>query len=38
MFRLVNLTKVSMASFSRYISALGGVGGPEKDCNVCLVP
>ena len=29
-FHLVNLTKVSMASFSRFISALGGVGGPER--------
>ena len=37
-FRLVNLTKVSTASFPRYISALGGIGGPEKDRNVCLVP
>ena len=38
MFRLDNLTRVSIASFSRYISALGGVGGPEKDQNVRLVP
>ena len=30
-FPLDNLTRVSMASFSRYISALGGFGGPEKD-------
>ena len=29
-FHLVNLTKVSTASFSRSISALGGVGGPER--------
>ena len=31
MFPLDNLTRVSTASFSRYISTLGGVGGPEKD-------
>ena len=29
MFPLDNLTRVSTASFSRYISTLGGVGGPE---------
>ena len=23
------------ASFSRYISTLGGVGGPEKHCKAC---
>ena len=28
-----------MASFSRYISTLGGFGGPEKDRNVfCAAP
>ena len=30
-FPLVNLTRAFTASFSRHISALGGVGGPEKD-------
>ena len=30
MFCLVNLIKVSMATSSRYISALGGIGGPER--------
>ena len=34
-FPLDNLTRAFMASFSRCISTLGGVGGPEKDCKVC---
>ena len=37
MFPLDNLTRVFMASFSRYISTLGGSGGPEKDRNVFCV-
>ena len=36
MFPLDNLTRAFTASFSRYISTLGEVGGPEKDCNVCV--
>ena len=35
MFSLDNLTKVSMDSFLRYISALGGFGGPERTENLC---
>ena len=30
MFSLDNLTTAFMASFSKYISTLGGVGGPER--------
>ena len=30
MVPLDNLTRVFMASFSRYISILGGFGGPER--------
>ena len=30
MFRLDNLTRVSTASFLRYISTLGGFAGPER--------
>ena len=29
-FSLDNLTRVSTASFSSYISTLGGFGGPER--------
>ena len=34
-FPLDNLTKVSTDSFLRYISALGGFGGPERTENLC---
>ena len=36
MFPLDNLTRVFTASFSKYISALGGIGGPGKDRNVLV--
>ena len=36
MFPLDNLTRAFTASFSRYISASGGIGGPEKDHNVLV--
>ena len=34
-FPLVNLTRVSLASFSWFISTLGGFGGPERTEILC---